>query len=168
MSLHIFRIFTKMIAVLPVEAVIKALDLECKMLEDDFEHQRLTSSEDATSIFSFRRFVHMARLGQAMQSVRPVPPDHLEFYKETIVRLVQANELPPSTMEQRTGQGHRPGFVHDAGHCQKPRRFHPMLQRGGPRQHFHDLSLVLPAGAGLRPSPHGVCAAICAGPGLFS
>jgi hypothetical protein len=29
-----------------------------------------------------------------------LPPEHIEFYKETIVRLVQANELPPGAMGQ--------------------------------------------------------------------
>ena len=100
MSLHIFDAFSKMIAGLPPEAVVKALELECKMLEDDLENQRVPLSEDAFSIFSFRRFVQMARQGQAMPSVKPLPVDHLEFYKETILRLIQATELPPFAMEQ--------------------------------------------------------------------
>jgi hypothetical protein len=100
MPFHIFSLFTRTITSLPVEAVIKALDLEGKMLEDDFEHQRLALPEDAFSILHFREFVRMAKFGETMQSISPLPPDHIEFYKETIVRLVQANQLPPSAMKQ--------------------------------------------------------------------
>jgi hypothetical protein len=42
MSLHIFDVFARMITNLPVAAVVKAIDIECKMLEDDFEYQRLS------------------------------------------------------------------------------------------------------------------------------
>ena len=38
MSLGIFGRFAKMIANLPSQAIPKALDLQCKMLEDDLEH----------------------------------------------------------------------------------------------------------------------------------
>ena len=40
---------------------------------------------------------------------------------------------------QGTGQGNRPGFVHQPGHCQKPRRFHHLLQRAGQRQQLQGL-----------------------------
>jgi hypothetical protein len=100
MPFHYFDLFTRTIAALPIKAVVKTLDLECKMLEDDFERQRLASTEDAFSILCFRQFVRMAKSGEAMQCVKPLPPDHVEFYKETIVRLVQAEELPASAMKQ--------------------------------------------------------------------
>ncbi len=100
MALHYFDIFAKTITGLPAGAVAKALDRECKMLEEDSRHQRLASLEDAHSILCFGEFVRRAKFGEAMQGVRPLPADHFEFYKKTIVRLVQANELPPSAMEQ--------------------------------------------------------------------
>jgi hypothetical protein len=100
MPLQIFGRFTRTITNLPAEAVIKALDLECKMLEEDLDHQRLSSSEDASSILCFRQFVRMAKFGAAMRCTKALSPDHIDFYKETIVRLIQANELPESAMEQ--------------------------------------------------------------------
>jgi hypothetical protein len=100
MPLQIFDRFTRTITNLPAEAVIRALDIECKMLEDDLDHQRLSSSEDAGSILCFRQFVRMAKFGEAMHRIKPVSPDHVEFYKETIIRLVKAKELPESAMEQ--------------------------------------------------------------------
>jgi hypothetical protein len=84
----------------PATAVIKGLDLECKMLEDDLEFHRLSFPDEALSIMCFRQFVRMAKFGEAMQCVKVLPPDHVEFYKETIVRLIEANELPRSAMEQ--------------------------------------------------------------------
>jgi hypothetical protein len=100
MPLHHFDLFARTITDLPVWAVVRALDLECKMLQDDFEHQRLTLSDDAFSILYFRQFVRMAKFDEPMSCVKPLPPDHVEFYKKTIVRLVHSNQLPPSAMEQ--------------------------------------------------------------------
>jgi hypothetical protein len=99
MELQIFGSFTKMINGLPTRAVLMALDLECKMLKNDIEVHRLDFSEDAFSIMSFRQFVRLAKQDEAMQCLKPLPPDHLEFYKKTIVRLIQANELPSSAMK---------------------------------------------------------------------
>jgi hypothetical protein len=99
MELQVFGLFAKMINGLPARAILKALDLECKTLEDDFEHHRSALAEDAFSILSFRQFVRMAQLGTAMHCIKPLPPDHIEFYKNTIVRLIQADELPASAMK---------------------------------------------------------------------
>jgi hypothetical protein len=95
-----FDLLTRTIASVPARAVIKLIDLECNMLESDFEHDRSAASAEANSVLLFRRFVHTAKGGGEMHPVSPLPPAHIEFYKETIVRLVQANELPPSAMEQ--------------------------------------------------------------------
>src|ERR1700723_1867891 len=100
MPRHIFDLFTRTITDLPIKAVIKALDLECKMLEEDFAHNRLAMPKDALSILCFWQFVRTVKSGETMRCVKPLPAVHIEFYKTTIVRLVQANELPPSAMEQ--------------------------------------------------------------------
>jgi hypothetical protein len=100
MEIRIFESFAKMISSLPPEAIPMALDAECRMLREDVESQHLPASEDVLSILSFRQFVQMAKAGQVVRCARPLPPDHIEFYKETIVRLVQAKELPPAAMGQ--------------------------------------------------------------------
>jgi hypothetical protein len=100
MSLRFFNVFTKTIARLPVQAIPKALELECKMLENDLECNRLAISEDTTSVLCFSQFVHFAKQGRVMRGTMPLPADHIEFYKETIVRLVHANVLPQSAMDQ--------------------------------------------------------------------
>jgi hypothetical protein len=100
MSLGIFDVFAKMIAGLPAQAIPQALDLQCKMLKEDLEQHRLTLKDDASSIMCFRQFVRMMKSGDAMHCVKPLPPDHIEFYKETVLRLLQAGELPQSALEE--------------------------------------------------------------------
>ena len=99
MAVQLFETFAKTISNLPSECVLKALDSECKMLEMDNENHPLDGFDDALSIFSFRQFLRMAQEGRAMQCVKRLPLDHIEFYKETIVRLVHGKELPESAMQ---------------------------------------------------------------------
>ncbi len=99
MYLLVFEIFAKTISKLPTEAILQLLDLECEMLERDAEIHRLYLPRDAYSIFCFRQFVRMVKFGEEMPFCPPLPPDHLEFYKETVVRLVHAKELPESAMK---------------------------------------------------------------------
>ena len=89
-----------MIGNIPALAVLKALDGECKMLEDDLAHYRLSMTADTLSIFSFREFVQMAKLGVFLHCSMHLPPEHIGFYRETVVRLIQAGELPSSAMNE--------------------------------------------------------------------
>lgn len=100
-----------MVADLPARAVPKALDLQCKMLEEDEENHRVASREDACSIFCFRQFVQSAKACLPMQQLKPLPADHIEFYKETILRLIQAEELPQSAMGRFDDTFIRVGFL---------------------------------------------------------
>jgi hypothetical protein len=95
-----FRTFSKMISDIPAKAVLKALDLECKSLELDLELHRSSFDEDSFSILCFRQFVRMVKEGESMRCLTPLPSDHLEFYRETIDRLMKADNLPASAMEQ--------------------------------------------------------------------
>lgn len=100
MRLRIFELFARVITALPPQCVVKAVELECQMLKNDIEKNRLPLPEDAFSIFCFREFVRAAKLGQILNCSRAFPPNHVEFFKETIVRLIQADELPSAAMEQ--------------------------------------------------------------------
>lgn len=100
MDLRVFEIFSRMISGLPVQCVLKALDLECQMLKNDIENHRLPLPEDAFSIFHFREFVHAIKFGRTLICRRALPPDHVEFFKETVGRLVQANELPQTAVDR--------------------------------------------------------------------
>jgi hypothetical protein len=99
-DMQIFYIFSRVIRGLPGSAIVRALDAECEMLEEDVEHYRAHLTEDILSILCFRGFVRMAKADSVMHCCLRMPPDHLEFYKETIARLIQEGELPPSAKDQ--------------------------------------------------------------------
>ena len=94
----IFGVFSRMINNMPPQGVLKALALECKMLEDDCERNRSGLPEDAVSILCFYEFTSMVKMNNVMRCSTHLPPDHIEFYKATIARLIEAEELPPSAM----------------------------------------------------------------------
>jgi hypothetical protein len=92
---NIFELFTKWIADVPACAIMNALDLECRMLQGDLGSHHLPLMEDALSILRFGQFVRAVKAGGEICSMA-LPRDHLEFYKNTLVRLIQVNELPTS------------------------------------------------------------------------
>jgi hypothetical protein len=98
--MQIFSIFSRVIRDLPVPAILPTLNAECNMLQDDIEHYRSNMSEDVLSILCFGGFVRMLKAHNVMRCSLQVPPDHVEFYKETIIRLIQAGELTSSAMDQ--------------------------------------------------------------------
>ena len=100
MFLLVFDSFAETIKNLPAKAIIKALELESKMLEYDGENYRLYLPEEAYSIFCFRRFVQHVRLGKIMSRCMPLPADHVAFYRKTVGRLIEGNELPQSALKQ--------------------------------------------------------------------
>jgi hypothetical protein len=97
---HIFDLFTRMITDVPASGILNELDLESRMLENDLWRRHLPMTREAFSILRFCQFVHAVKTGQKMCSVQELPPDHIEFYKTTVVRLIHANELPFSAAEQ--------------------------------------------------------------------
>jgi hypothetical protein len=100
MRVEVFDVFARTIAKLPAQCILKALDLECLMLKNDELLNRMPLPTDAFSILFFREFLHAMKCGQTLICGRPLPPDHIEFLKKTIVRLVHANELPSAAMDQ--------------------------------------------------------------------
>lgn len=100
MHLLVFDTFAKTIGALPGEAILKALDLESQTLEHDWENYRLYLPAEAYSIFCFRQFVRKAKVGKTARRCQPLPPAHLKFYRQTVARLVEANELPQSAVDQ--------------------------------------------------------------------
>jgi len=100
MHLLEFDVFARTIIALPAEAILKALELENKMLELESENYRLYLPGDCYSIFCFRQFVHHAKLGKTLTRCMPLPEAHVKFYRQTVTRLVEANELPQSALQQ--------------------------------------------------------------------
>lgn len=93
MGIPLFERFAEMVERLPARAVISAVILERKMLEEDLAHDRTVPINDVRSIIAFSEFLENApdktRLSKAI-----VPIQHLSLYRATVKRLVEAGELP--------------------------------------------------------------------------
>jgi hypothetical protein len=93
MELSLFSQFAAMVERLPEKAIISAVMLQRKMLEDDLARKRTMPMEDVHSIIAFSEFLEnvpkTARLPKAA-----LPRDHLALYRATVKRLVEAGELP--------------------------------------------------------------------------
>jgi hypothetical protein len=97
---RIFSPFVKMIQRLPAKAIVQALEVEYRMVQTDFERGRYSLTEEALSIFYFREFIQMTKYGGDVFFTRPFPPEHCEFYRQTLVRLIEANEVPLDAVEK--------------------------------------------------------------------
>jgi hypothetical protein len=100
MQSEFFNDFIKLISAVPDEAIIKALGLICRKIQNDLDNDHWGLSAESYSILYFRLFVLAEKHDQPLQSVIPLPAHHIEFYKKTITRLVNAKELRPSAIER--------------------------------------------------------------------
>jgi hypothetical protein len=95
MKSSIYDSFAAMIETLPARAIIRALDRQRCMLEEDLALQRPVPLKDAESILNFCHFVEAVREGlPGWAFTSPPSPRHLEFYRKTLERLVASEELP--------------------------------------------------------------------------
>jgi hypothetical protein len=99
MYLNLFDKFAKMVTEIPDKGVLRAIELECRMVEDDLGHKRTLPLAEANSILSFHRFLKAAA-GGAEVPPTTLPMNHWTFYKETVERLVEAGELPSDAQER--------------------------------------------------------------------
>ena len=99
MNLNLFNKFEKMIAGIPDKGVLRAVELECNMVEDDLGHKRTLPLADANSILSFQRFLKAAASGARVPTTA-LPMNHVTFYRETVDRLVDAGQLPSDAKER--------------------------------------------------------------------
>lgn len=97
---HIFSPFARMVRGLPAKAIGKALELEYRMLVDDLQSNRYALTEEARSILCFREFIQTAKFGGTMYFATEFSLEHYEFYKQTIIRLIDADELPLEALEE--------------------------------------------------------------------
>jgi hypothetical protein len=95
---HIFGPFERMVQRLPAKAILQGLELEYRMLLDDLQFNRYALTEEANSILCFRGFIQTAKFGGTMYFARPFSLEHHEFYRQTVIRLIEANELPPEAL----------------------------------------------------------------------
>lgn len=93
MGISLFEQFAAMVERLPDRAVISAVILQRKMLEDDLAHKRALPMNDVHSIIAFSDFLETAP-DTARLPKTAVPMHHLGLYRTTVKRLVEAGELP--------------------------------------------------------------------------
>lgn len=103
MEFESFDSFAEKIITMPAKAILTALCLNCKLLEDDLSVYRSAFLPDEYSVLCFRQFLRSARCGDGIYPRQCLPPDHLELYKHTVVRLVHEDELPPKAMDAFEG-----------------------------------------------------------------
>jgi hypothetical protein len=95
MNLSFYDSFASMIDILPARAITRALERQRCMLEEDLALQRPVSLDEAESVLNFCHFVEAVRDGlPGWAFTSPPPPDHLEFYRKTLDRLIASEELP--------------------------------------------------------------------------
>jgi hypothetical protein len=95
MRQSLFDSFADMIETIPVGAVIRTLEREQQMLQQDLALQRPVPIGEAESILNFCRFIDAVREGQpGIAFTMPLPLRHLEFYRKTVERLIAAEHLP--------------------------------------------------------------------------
>ncbi|MDR3455839.1 MAG: hypothetical protein P4N60_00215 [Verrucomicrobiae bacterium] len=96
MKLSLFDSFADMIGTIPVGAILRTLEREQRMIEEDLAYQRPVSLKEAESILNFCYYVEAVREGlPGWAFTLPLPPEHLTFYRKTLDRLITAQELPP-------------------------------------------------------------------------
>ena len=89
-----FDSFADMIENIPPTAILRVLQREQHMLEEDLICQRPVPFKEAESILNFCRFIAAAREEHQTRFSNPLPQSHLEFYRKTVERLIDAEQLP--------------------------------------------------------------------------
>jgi hypothetical protein len=103
MEFESFDLFAAKIISMPANAILGVLGLDCKLLEQDLRKYRSAFASDEFSILCFRQFIRSIRSGCGIFPRRCLPPDHLELFKHTVIRLVHVAELPPEAMDAFEG-----------------------------------------------------------------
>lgn len=95
MRLSLFESFASMVETMPARAIIPMLERERRMLEEDLDCQRPVPAQEAASILAFCRFIEAARkLTPANFPIQNLPARQVQFYRQTVARLVAADGLP--------------------------------------------------------------------------
>jgi len=100
MKNRLFEVFAGMIDGTPAKAIIRAVELERWMLEDDLRLGRVSAYEETTaSVLCFCQFVNAVIHGGVIPSVK-LPVAHVVFYRKTVMRLIEVGALPHNAKGQ--------------------------------------------------------------------
>jgi hypothetical protein len=98
MSVQLFESFSEMIDKIPAKGVLVAVELERQMLQNDVAAKRTLPFVAVHSILSFCNFLKHTVSGVDSVSTA-LPLQHINFYRKTIERLIEAGELPCEAKE---------------------------------------------------------------------
>jgi hypothetical protein len=98
MNWGLFETFCEMLESIPTKAVLRAVEAERRMVEDDLEHKRTERDPYVISVLSFCDFLTLAVCG-IYASMAALPVEHRIFYGKVVQRLVDAGELPSGSTE---------------------------------------------------------------------
>jgi len=93
MNWGLFESFCEMLESIPIKAVLRAVDAERKMMEDDLSKKRTERDESVSSVLGFCNFLMSAVCG-VYDSIATLPAGHRAFYSRIVQQLVDAGELP--------------------------------------------------------------------------
>jgi hypothetical protein len=99
MNWGLFETFCEMLESIPTKAVLRAVEAERRMVEDDLAHKRTERDPYVTSVLSFCNFLTLAVCG-IYSSMAALPVEHRIFYGKVVQRLVDAGELPLGAAER--------------------------------------------------------------------
>jgi len=98
MNWGLFESFCEMLESIPIKAVLRAVDAERKMVEDDLDKKRTERDEYVSSVLGFCNFLMLAVCG-VYDSITRLPAEHHAIYSKIVQRLVDAGELPSDIMK---------------------------------------------------------------------
>jgi hypothetical protein len=98
-SPHLFATFAKIIDSFPAGEILKAIELEHLMLEENLLYKRVVETEDTDSILFFCQFVNAVVDEDNILFVE-LPVAHVTFYRKTLRRLIDAGELGADAMKK--------------------------------------------------------------------
>jgi hypothetical protein len=95
----LFERFAAMVEKLPAKGVLRAIELECQMLQNDMAQKRTLPLNDARSILAFNDFLKSISAGICASSFT-LPIQHISSCRKIVERLIEAGELPFAAKEQ--------------------------------------------------------------------
>ena len=98
MKTQVFESFAEMMDGVPAKEILKAAELERQALKNDSLYKRVLD-KDVASIFSFCEFMK-AVVDEDNILTFDLPKTHTSFYRKTVMRLIEAGELPRVAQEQ--------------------------------------------------------------------
>lgn len=102
MNWRLFETFCEMLESIPANAVLRAVEAERRMVEDDLKYKRTARDPYVSSVLSFCNFLTLAVCG-VYSSMATLPVEHRMFYGKVVQRLVDAGKLPLGSTERFNG-----------------------------------------------------------------